>query len=389
MANDFTFTQLSSILNAMAQQATGRASIAPINTSQFVTVGQTLLKQGYDPVLNAISVVLTKTIFSIRPYQDKFGGLQVDNQKFGAITRKLKISDRDWEDDQRFELVEDESVDMFKVRKPKILQINYYGQNIYQRHYTLFKDQLDTAFRSPDEFGRFVTMVVTNCRDIINQKREMVRRATLGNLIVGRATSTPENVIHLIQEYNQVSGSALTPQTVFAPENFKPFILWVYARIEQISKLMTERSTLFQTNLTGHEALNQHTPVNRQRVFMYAPYRAMIDSMALSEVFHQTALKMRSGEQVSFWQNINDPSSINIDATYLQSDGTLASTGAVKLDNVFGVIFDEEAAGVTEINAWSGVSPFNVAGGYSNYFFHFTERFWNDFTEKSVVLLLD
>ena len=35
------------------------------------------------------------------------------------------------------------------------------------------------------------------------------------------------------------------------------------------------------------------------------------------------------------------------------------------------------------------VTPYNAAGKYWNTFFHFTERYWNDFTENGIVLLLD
>ena len=56
---------------------------------------------------------------------------------------------------------------------------------------------------------------------------------------------------------------------------------------------------------------------------------------------------------------------------------------------VIGVIFDEEAIGYNRTNEWSGVTPFNVKGGYYNEFYHSTGRWWTDMTEKSVVLLLN
>ena len=121
------------MLNSIVSQATGKATIAPTNTSEFITVAQTALKTGYDPVMQSISQMMSRSIFSTRPYYRKFGGIQVNNQKWGNITRKLNISDKDWENDVRFELVEGESVDMYKVNKPNILQTNFYGANVYER----------------------------------------------------------------------------------------------------------------------------------------------------------------------------------------------------------------------------------------------------------------
>ena len=42
-----------------------------------------------------------------------------------------------------------------------------------------------------------------------------------------------------------------------------------------------------------------------------------------------------------------------------------------------------------EVNQWNAPTPFNVAGGYTNFYFHKSDRYLNDFTEKGVVLLLD
>ena len=64
MANDLTFTQASAILNAIQSQATGTAAIAPVDSASFITSAQTALKTGYDPLMKAISQVLSRTIFS-------------------------------------------------------------------------------------------------------------------------------------------------------------------------------------------------------------------------------------------------------------------------------------------------------------------------------------
>lgn len=386
--NDLTFSQTATVLNSIVKQATGQTAQLPTNTAEFVSVAQTALKAGYDPVLNAISQVLSRTIFSIRPYNRKFAGLQVDNQKFGNITRKLNIADKDWEDDARFELVDGQSVDMFKVNKPNILQTNFYGANVYERSYTIFRDQLDNAFRSPEEFARFLTMVTSNCSDMIEQAHENLARATLANFIGGKVSAT-NSVYHLLTEYNTLTGLNLTATSVFEPANYKAFMQWVYARVAAISALMTERSIKFQINVTGKE-ISRHTPYDRQKVFLYSPTAYQIESQVLADTYHDNYLRYAYNERVNFWQAIETPDTLNVIPTYLQADGTLTTPqAAVTVSKLFGCIIDEEAAGYTVVNTWSAPTPFNAKGGYSNVFFHFTDRFWNDFTEKGVILLLD
>lgn len=388
-ANDLSFNQLSTVLNSIVAQATGKNPLAITNTSEFISVAQTALKTGYDPLLQSISQVLSRTIFSTRPYYRKFGGIQVDNQKWGNITRKLNISDKDWENDVRFELVDGESVDMYKVNKPNILQTNFYGANVYERSYTIFKDQIDCALSGPDEFARFLSMVTGNCTDMIEQAHENLARATVANYIGGKVKGDADSCIHLLTEYNALTGLALTKENVYQPANYKPFIDWVYSRIATLTELMTERSQLFHTNITG-KTINRHTPLQRQRVYLYAPARFNIESMSLANTYNYNFLKMAYNETVNYWQSIQSPSKINVKPSYLKADGTITTPeAALEQDDIFGVIFDEEALGYTVMNQWSATTPFNAKGGYSNVFFHFTDRFWNDFTENGLVLLLD
>ena len=94
--NTMTFEDASAILNNIRQQVTGQASIAPVNTAEFVSVGTSLIQNSADPVLGSIMQMVTKTIFSIRPYNRKFGGIKMDKEQWGAIVRKLAIADSDW-----------------------------------------------------------------------------------------------------------------------------------------------------------------------------------------------------------------------------------------------------------------------------------------------------
>lgn len=389
--NDLTFNQLSMVLNSIVQQATGQQAQQVTNTAEFVSVAQTALKTGYDPVLQAISQVLSRTIFSIRPYTRKFGGLMVSNQQFGNIVRKLNIADKDWEEDSRFELTDQSSVDMYKVNKPSILQTNFYGANVFEKSLTIFKDQLDCAFSSPEEFGRFLSMTMTNASDMIEQAHENLARATLANFIGGKISGDTASVIHLLTEYNTITGlkTPLTDETVYQPANFKPFMQWVYSRVASLSSLMTERTQKFHINVTGKE-ISRHTPVNKQKVYLYAPARYQTETMVLADVYHDNFLRMADNETVNFWQSIDKPDEINVQPVYLQADGTLKTDESpVNQKGIFGVMFDEEAAGYTVVNQWSAPTPFNSKGGYSNIFWHFTDRYWNDFTENGIVLLLN
>lgn len=386
--NTMEFKQAASLLNNLREQVTGQTAIAPADTSEFVSVGQTLLQAGYDPLLNAITQMIGRTIFSVRPYRRKFAGIEVDSQKWGSITRKLAVSDKDFENSVRFELVDGQAVDMFKVNKPVVLQLNFYGQNVFDKGYTIFKDQLDNAFTGPDEFGRFMTMITQNIADMIEQNFETISRAIIANFIAGKVAAQ-NGVIHLLTEYNDETGEELTAITLYAPENFPNFIKWMYARIATLTGLMTERSGLFQIQVTGKEIM-RHTPLTMQKVYLYAPLINQMNARVLADAYHDDFLEYSDVEAVNYWQAIEDPMKINVKATYLTPQGTLTTqAAAAAVDKIAGVIFDEEALGYTTVHDWSATSPFNIKGGYWNVNHAWTNKWWNDFTEKGIVLLLD
>lgn len=390
-ANELSINQVSAILNAVVKQATGNTALTAVDGKNFATVAQLPLKIGYDPVISAISQVLSSTIFSIRPYSRKFKGINVSNQKFGNITRKLNIVDSDWTDDDRQKLEDGSSIDMYVVKKPTVLQTNFYGANAFQRQTTIFKDQLDVAFSSQEEFGRFISMLMSNVSDMIEQGHESMARMCIMNYVGGKLANEDEenNRIHLLTEYNELTGLTLNNKDVYKPENFPSFMKFVVARIKSISNLMTERSEKFHTNVTGKEIM-RHTPLSKQKLYLLAPQQYLTETSVLSDLFNDKYMKMTDLELVNFWQNIDTPSDIDIKPIYMDKTGSLKQpTDSIKESNLFGVIFDEEALGYTTVNSWSAPTPFNARGGYHNIFWHYTDRYWNDFTENGVVLLLN
>ena len=402
MANDLSFNQLSTVLTAITNQATGVNNIAPVDTSSFVTVAQTALKTGYDPLTTAISQVLSKTIFSVRPYTRKFKGLNVSNQRYGNHVRKLLAIDKPFEDDDRLKLADGQSIDQYKVNKPKVLQTNFYGANQYQKSVTIYKDQLDCAFSSPDEFASFISMIMQNASDMIEQAHEETARATIGNLVAGIfAMETEESpgkgmakangqkrAVNLIKLYNDETGKTLTVADAFKPENFEGFVKFAFSTINTIADLMTDRNTLFCSQLTGYPIL-RHTPKDRMKFYLYTDLVNKINSEVYSSVFNPDFLKLVDFETVNYWQSPLSPTSVNVKPTVLKNDGSLIVAENVQLFKVLGVLFDEEAAGYTTVNEWSQPSPFNAKGGYYNQFWHFTDRYWNDFTENAVIFYMD
>lgn len=406
--NDMIVYQASTVLSSLVQQATGQKVITPSTPGEFVSVATTALKTGYDPILNALSQMWGRTIFSVRPYSRMFKGLEMDMERWGNAVRKMSIADKNIEDDARFKYPvgydstqtpangDGKSVDMFALNKPDVLQTNFYGQAVYENSYTIFRDNLDTAFTSPAEFMRFTSMVAQNRSDKLEQYRENIARGLLANY-AGSLLAEGQNarVIHLLTEYNTLTGLQLTAQTVYQPDNFAPFMRWVYSRVSVLSKMMRERSEMFQTVVSGKHVM-RHTPADRLKVYMYTPAMEQMTAMVNSVTFNDDFIKYTDFESVNFWQSIETPDSISVNPTYTKTDGSITTKTAtgdasagIEQAGIFGLMFDEDALGYAQVNAWNQLTPFNAKGGYWNDFDHVNFRTIQDMTEKGVILLLD
>lgn len=389
--NELNFNQVSTLLTSIVQQATGQKVLTPTNTSDFVSVATTALKNGVDPVMSAITQMVARTIFSIRPYSEKFKGLRVSSERWGNIVRKLNIADGAYIDDTSFALPEDgQSVDMYKLRRPNILQTNFYGANVFSIERSYFREQLECAFTSPEELSSFYSMVTGNIMDMIETAHENLKRATLSNLIGGIVSGGgDEQKVHLLTEYNAKTGGKYTAVTIMAPDVYPDFMKFVYARIATVSALLTERLQLHHINVTG-KAITRHTPYENQRLYMYAPAMYESTARAIADTYHDTFLRYADHETVNFWQAVDTPDTINVTPSYLKADGTITTpSNAVSVPKVFALLCDEESCGMTVCNEWSATSPLNISGGYYNVAWHFTDRFWNDFTENAVVFTMD
>lgn len=396
--NTFTFDQVATILSSLQAQVQGVSSIA--NTSaEWVSVAQATLRTGYDPVLNAISKILDRTIFSIRPYEEKFRGLEADAIRWGNHTRKLQAIDLDLEDDDRFNLTDGSSLDMFEIKKPSVLQTNFYGHDVFQQHVTIFRDQLDTAFSGPEAFGQFLSMVMQNITDQLTQARETLARNTVNNLIQGTATAGPtESVVHLLTEFNAYTSAspAYTIVDIQAdPALMEQFWSWVCNRIMEVSRFLTERTILYHTNPTVGgvaRSIRRHTPVADQNFYMLSGYKYLVDTMVKSRLFNDEYLsKTNSAELVNFWQAADTPEEIDLLASYmnpLTGDYDIMSASS-PITPVLGVIFDREAAGYVVKQNYTLPTPMNARGAYSNLYYHQDYEYWNDNTENCVVILLD
>ena len=399
--NTMTFEQCSTVLNSLVQQATGRASVISTE-ADFISVAQTALSLGSDVIYNTLSNVLAKTIFAIRPYSASMKGLEKTLPQWGAYMRKFNIVASDWKDDDAYDYPvtydgtetvpsgNGGSVDPWIINKREFIQTNFLGQSVFEDSFTIFEDQLETAFRNSEEFGQFISMMTTDMSNKVELAKENLSRGLVTNFIGGLlAENNSARVVHLLTEYNTATGGSFTATSIMLPANFAPFMKWVYARIAGIASLFKEMSTRYQTTLNS-KAVPRHTPYNKQKMYMLGQDRYQIDARVLADTFHDNYLKYADVETVNFWQGIETPDKIIVKPTYTNTSGVVTTAGsAITKTGVFAVLFDEDAMGWSMVHQKVLATPINPRGLYRNMWYHMRLRCFSDNTEKGVVFLLD
>lgn len=385
---DLNIVQISTLLNTILGQARLNTA-AVVDTSSFISVAQTALKCAPDVLLESISQMFTnRDIISIRPYTRKFRGLERSAMEWGNAVRKLNYVDSPMEENPAWELTDGESVDMYTVKTTDILQTNFYGQATWEQEFSVFDYQLNIAFANPYSFQAFMSGMYQNKADQREQAHESLARATILNLIGGVLLgNTTDGNVKVLTLYNAQNGTSLTKADVLKSENFPDFLKFFVATLKIYLKLMSERSQKFQINVT-EKPITRHTPREDIMMYLYTPFFEKAKTMVYGDIFHENYMNVGNYEEVNFWQSIEDTQAINVTAAYTDATGAV-KTGTADNENVLGIIFDREAAGYNTIINRSWTTPYNGKGAYTNNGISFSDRYYNDFTEKAIVFTLD
>lgn len=407
MAN-LTYTQIAPLLNEMYKQYTGRTSAQNLAFGQM----QNTFKMGFekedDNLYQIIPTVLAKSIYSIRPYSRKLSGMVWDEQRYGNYIRKFTpiVNDSEIDNDEwniNVELGKPETSQDWKAgTKPvtyDVLLTIASGGQTFARKYTIYKNQINAAFKSEEGVAAYFSMLMTEFSNIYEIDLENRSRAQLANLAIiladaGKATPTSgnicktEQVFHALTKYNADTGLAMTAKTIMNPANFRPFMIWLSAELKTLKENLAIRGTRFHGDFAG-KIVNRHTDASDLRFYLVSKFGNYFEANG-SEFFHPEKAELGDYEKVTFWTDPSNPMQIKGSAEGVKPDGVTKFTLANQtVDNVLGIMMDIDTMGIVPIDQWSATEPFNARYGYRNGWNHYTFKTPVDFTENAILILLD
>lgn len=417
------------IIRAIHAQLTGQAALAGVDASNFVSVGEEILAAGTENTLNALSLVLGRTFVATRPYNAKLDLFNVTNSGlYSNRMRKISYLSQWAEPSGAFNTnlytnhamtfdngsnpagtppVAQSLPTMWEQNQPVPIELNFAGRSVWDESITIYEDQLQTAFRDPEEFARFMSGVMVEKGNDIESEKEAFNRALLLNYLAGLydidlALGQTGMVMDLAAWYNTKFNTNHSRNTLLTTE-FKPFLEFVITAIKQGSDLLTHRTAISHWAISKTDSnsgltykLLRHTPKDRQKLMMYRPFWIDAEARVLPEIFNDQYLKPENYEGVDYWQAYG--ASISgygpaIDFTPAIPDTTsspiVQTTGSqVQLDYVVGVLYDEDALMIDYQLDSSYSTPIEARKRYRNIWWHFAKNAICDFTENGILFYI-
>lgn len=409
MARPLTPQDAYSIINLVNKELSGQnATVQAVDSSSFVSAGETAISYGTENVFNALGIVAIHTIFKALSYEGKFNIVDYTGSGlFATRMRKVSFYSREAEASGYFNTnLKTNLADgydngtnggqsmptMWEQKQGIPLELNFCGQDVWDDSLTVYEKQLNVAVANEGELVSFFGGILTEKKNDIAQQMEAFRRIAVLNFMAGvydlNQAGSVKNMTALFNAKYGTSYTTAQLQTTY----LKEFLAFFVATVKLDSNRLENRSLKAHWSPAkqvggNNYVLLRHTPKARQKMFLYTPFMVDAEAMVLPEIFNTNYLKMENYEAVDFWQNENEPSKIDVTPAIPDvSDPTSQKQGnRVQLNTVLGMIFDEDAIMVSNQLEETLTTPVEARKGYRNIWWHFSKNIINDFTENAIL----
>ena len=366
--------QIYEIVNSVTAQAIGDEALAAVDAQGLISLGNSVLSSSSntEAFLNTLVQRIGRTIYRFRAYSNKLKDLTIGDMEYGCILQKLRVEMPEAELDPTYALTDGQSVDMFKVSKPKAHQKLFVVRTPYMFKITVQRETLKEAFLSPEAMGSFISLIYGEVKNAIELSLENLGRLTIS---AAMAETDAGQKVHLITDYNAETGETLTAATALQSASFLRYAIF---RINNMIDMIQDMSVLY--NPEGE--LPTFTNRENMKIRVLSAFQRRLETVVEYAAFHDQFTKIDGQySTLNFWQSEQTPSSIDIKRP---SDDT-----EVEQAGIVAVIHDKDALGIYQISENVLTSPVNAAGQYFNVFYHLRQSRFVDRGENIIEFVLD
>jgi hypothetical protein len=405
-------------MTLLVHEATGQTTITNVDSSNFVSVGETVLAAGTENVLNSLSLVLGRTFMAVRPYEAKFKILNsINSGAYSNRLRKISFYSRDPKEAGQVNTNANTNLamgfdngtnsgssteSMWVQNAPVPLELNFGGSSAWQDSTTVYRVALKIAFRGPSEFAEFLNGVMVEKGNDIESQKEAFNRMTFLNYVAGIYDLDVANpngrAVNVTSEFNAYYSTSYTSAQLLTTYR-KELQEYVVARIKTDSDNLENRSARFhwspaKTIGADSYTLLRHTPKSRQRLILYKPFMTMAEATVMPEIFNPQYLDIKNAEFVNFWQadagDILKNAEINVTPAIpdVSTPGSQTVGTAVNLKYFIGALYDADAILVDYQLEDALATPVEARKRYYNMWWSFQKNAIADFTENGIIYFM-
>ena len=351
--------QIYELVNSTVAQAIGRSDVTRLDTEGLISVGNTVLSSSAntEAFLNVLAQRIGKTIYKFRDYNNKFKDMVISDMKWGAILQSIKVKMPDAVEDPTYGLTNGESVDMYTVSKPEVVQKLYVTRTPYMFKITVQRKTLEEAFLSVEAMGSFISLIFGEVRNAIELALENLGRLTLCGAMseITQSTQIYRLVTMYNTEYELVGDDALTATTALHSDSF---LRYAIGQINHICDMMQDMSTLYNDG-----TVPTFTNKENLRIRVLSGFKRRLETVTEYAAFHDEYVDVDGAySTINFWQGEKAPSNVSVKRP---SDGENFTE-----DYVVACVHDRDAFGIYQIDETVLTSPVNAAAQYYNQFWH-------------------
>ena len=411
------------IMTSLVRQATGQKNITVTDMSGYNSAMETVLSTGKENVLNALTILIGRTLVAARTYTGKLALMNAINTgTFTNRIRKISFYAKDpmasgWFNTDLFTNLADgftagqnESGGTPQSTKSQWEQCRsmpceavFQGTTTWQHGITTYENQWDVAFRDPAELAAFVSGMMVEHENDITSAREAFNRMTLlckigqTYLYDKGAGWTKEQAINLTTAYNTFYGTNHN-SAALRSTYLESFLKFMTATIKEYSDHLTERSANSHLPMTKtvngvNYSILRHTPKDRQRLYLYQPLFRKAEAIVMPELFNPNYLSLENYEGVDYWQsNASEAVRPQVKVRvpfYNKATGEQESSGDMEFDYVVGLLTDVDGLMTDMELQTSYTSGLESRKGYRNTWLTFAMNSICDPTENSIVFFMD
>lgn len=390
-------TDLYPIINTIYGECVDGDNIVTEDLSNIVDIGNAIFDAtSVDRFVGKLVDHVGKVVVDTRVYNGAVPSLIKDAWQYGAVKEKIFMHRLPVaETDSTWALVNGNTYNQDIFTQPDV-EVKFFDQYVaFDITLSITDKQVKSAFDNATQLNSFVSMIYNSIETALTARLDQLIERTLNNLIAATIYSeypdpsgtTPYaggsgvRAVNLLYLYNQAYGTSLTAADSFHTPEFLRYAAYI---IDLYKTRLSKLSTLF--NIDGIE---RFTPAERMKMVFLGEFVSASKSFLYSDTFHESFVRLPDGiEQVPYWQGTG----ANYATSYtseidLEFDDGNGGKNAVNIAGVLGIMFDEEAAGVSCLERNMTMHR-NDRASFQNVWEHMKAGYYNDFSENAVVFFV-